>query len=91
MEYDQDSQTFLHSAYQVLADRVLAYTRRKSWSTEIIAEINRNLERGKLGCNWSLSEQDCRLKIQNASSRSEQNYWVSMRLLVQASLGRLAE
>ncbi len=91
LEYDQDSQTFLHSTYQVLADRVLSHTRRKGWSTEIIAEINRNLERGKLGCDWWLSEQDCRLNLQNASSRSEQNYWVSMRLLVKASLGRLAE
>ncbi|MHB8125259.1 MAG: DEAD/DEAH box helicase [Desulfitobacteriaceae bacterium] len=91
LEYDQASQTFLHSTYQVLADRVLAHTRLKGWSTEIIAEINRNLERGKLGCDWWLSEQDCRLKIQNASSRSEQNYWVSMRLLVKASLGRLVE
>ncbi len=91
LEYDQDSQTFIHPTYQVLADRVLAYTRRKSWNAEIIAEINRNLERGKLSCDWWLSEPDCRLKIQNSSSRSERNYWVSMRLLVQANLGRLAD
>lgn len=91
LEYDQDSQTFHHSSYQALADRVIVYTQHKCWSTEIIAEITKNLERGKLGCDWWLSEQDCRLKIQNAPSRSEQNYWVSMRLLVQASLGRLAE
>jgi superfamily II DNA or RNA helicase len=91
LEYDQDSQTFHHSSYQALADRVIAFTQHKSWSTKIIAEITKNLERGKLGCDWWLSDQDCRLKIQNAPSRSEQNYWVSMRLLVQASLGRLAE
>jgi DNA or RNA helicases of superfamily II len=91
LEYNQDTQTFLHSVYQVLADRVLAYTRRKGWSTEIITEINRNLEYGKLTCDWWLSEQDCRLKIRNASSRSEQNYWVSMRLLIKAGLGRLEE
>ncbi len=91
LEYDQDSQTFLHSAYQDLADFVLSHTRRKGWSTEVIAEINRNLECGKLSCDWWLSEQECRLKLQNASSRSEQNYWVCMRLLVKASLGRLAE
>ncbi len=90
LEYDQDSRTFFHPVYQVLADLVLAHTRRKGWNPEIIVEINRNLERGKLGCDWLLSEQDCRLQIQNASSRSEQNYWISMRLLVQASLGRLA-
>ena len=91
LEYDQDSQTFLHPAYQVLADRVLAYTRRKSWSPEIIAEITRNLERGKLSCDWWLSDQECVSKVRNASSRSERNYWVSMRLLVQVSLGRLDE
>ena len=90
LAYEQDCQTFVHASYQVLADQVLAYARQKSWSTEIIAEINRNLERGKLGCDWWLSEQECRSKSKNASSRSERNYWVSMRLLVQASLGRLA-
>lgn len=89
LEYDQDFQTFQHSSYQALADRVIAYTHHKCWSTEIIVEITKNLERGKLGCDWWLSEQDCSLKIQNAPTRSEQNYWVSMRLLVQASLGRL--
>lgn len=89
LEYDQDFQTFQHSSYQALADRVIDYTLQKCWRTEIIAEITKNLERGKLGCDWWLSEQDCRLKIQDAPTRSVQNYWVSMRLLVQASLGRL--
>ena len=91
LEYDEYSETFIHSTYQAMADRVLAYTRRKNWSTKIIAEIKRNLKRGKLSCDWWHSEQDCRIKIQNASSRSEKNYWVSMRLLVQANLGRLVE
>lgn len=90
LEYNQDTQTFIHSAYQNLANRVLAYTQLKDWSQEIIAEITRNLERGKLGCDWWLSNQDCRLKIQNASSRTERNYWVSMLLLILASHGRLA-
>jgi len=89
LEYDQDSRTFIHSAYQVLADQVLDYTKRKGWRAEIIAEITRNLELGKLSCDWWLPEQDCNLKIKNASSRSERNYWVSMQLLVKASLGRL--
>ncbi|MFW0861045.1 MAG: DEAD/DEAH box helicase [Dethiobacter sp.] len=90
LEYVQASQTFIHPAYQALADKVLDYTKRKGWSSEVIAEINRNLERGKLSCDWWLPEQDCNLKIQNASSRSERNYWVSMQLMVKASLGRLA-
>ncbi|HZK84541.1 MAG TPA: DEAD/DEAH box helicase [Desulfosporosinus sp.] len=91
LAYDQDSQTFHHPSYQALADQVIAHTQRKGWSMDIIAEITKNLERGKLGCDWWLSEQDCRLRIENAPSRSEQNYWVCMRLLVQASLCRLAE
>ncbi|MDA8441624.1 MAG: DEAD/DEAH box helicase family protein [Peptococcaceae bacterium] len=91
LAYDQDTHTFLHPTYQALADRVLAYTQRKNWSSQIIAEITRNLERGKLGCDWWFSEQECRSRINNAPSRSERNYWVCMRLLVRASLGRLAE
>lgn len=91
LEYDLDSRTFSHSAYQALTDRVLAYALRKGWKTEVIGEINRNLERGMLSCDWWLSEQECRLKSRNTSSRSERNYWLSIRLLVQASLGRLPE
>lgn len=90
LEYDQDSQTFQHFAYQALADKVIAYTHHKGWSRKVIIEITKNLERGMLGCDWWLSEQDCRLRSENALSRSEENYWISMRLLVQASLGRLA-
>ena len=91
LDYDQDSQTFHHSTYQALADRVIDYAHHKCWNTKIIVEITKNLDIGKLGCDWWLSEQDCLSKIQSAPTRSEQNYWVSMRLLVQASLGRLAE
>jgi len=89
LEYIEDSGTFIHSAYQVLADQVLDYAKRKGWRAEIISEITRNLELGKLSCDWWLPEQECNLKIKNASSRSERNYWVSMQFLVKASLGRL--
>jgi superfamily II DNA or RNA helicase len=91
LEYALDSRTFSHSAYQVLANQVLAYAHRKNWNVKIIAEISRNLERGKLSCDWWLSEQECRLRSRNASTRSERNYWLSIRLLVQTSLGRLPE
>lgn len=91
LDYEQESQSFQHPAYQALADRVLAYARRKAWSTKTINEIERNLERGKLGCDWWASEKTCSLRIQSAPSRSEGNYWITMRLLVQVSLGRLPQ
>jgi len=92
LEYDQDRQTFFHSSYQALVDQVIAYTLHKGWSTKIIVEITKNLERGKLGCDWWLSEQNCRLKIQESPPPVQNGItWVSMYLLVQASLGRLAE
>ena len=91
VDYEQESQSFRHPAYQVLADRVLAYAHRKSWSSKTISEIERNLERGKLSCDWWASEQTCGLNIQSATSRSERNYWITIRLLVQASLNRLPQ
>ena len=60
LDYEQESQSFLHPAYQALADRVLAYARRKRWNFKTISEIERNLERGKLGCDWWTSEKDLR-------------------------------
>lgn len=89
LEYEQENQSFHHPAYQALADRVLAYAQRKAWDSKTISELERNLERGKLGCDWWASEKNCGLRIQSAPSRSERNYWITMRLLVQASLGRL--
>jgi len=91
LDYEQESQSFRHPAYQVLADRVLAYAHQKGWSSKTISEIERNLERGKLGCDWWTSEQTCGLCIQSAPSRSERNYWITIRLLVQASLNRLPQ
>ncbi len=91
LDYEQESQSFLHPAYQVLTDRVLAYAHQKAWRSKTISEIERNLERGKLGCDWWASEKTCSLRIQSASSRAERNYWITMRLLVQASLNRLPQ
>lgn len=91
LEYEQETQSFIHPAYQALADQVLAYGRRQGWGPKIINEIERNLEQGKLGCDWWNSEDTCRLRIQSASSQAERNYWISMRLLVQASFKRLPQ
>lgn len=89
--YDQESQSFFHPAYEAIADRVLAYAHQKGWSSKIFNEIERNLERAKLSCDWWVSEQTCVLNIQSAASRSERNYWITIRLLVQASLNRLPQ
>ena len=89
LDYEQETHSFIHPAYQALADRVLAYGRRQGWGSRIISEIERNLEQGKLGCDWWNSEKTCGLRVQSASSRAERNYWITMRLLVQASLNRL--
>ncbi|MDD3269729.1 MAG: DEAD/DEAH box helicase [Syntrophomonadaceae bacterium] len=89
LDYEQESQSFYHPVYQALADQVMAYARRKDWSSKTVSELERNLERGKLACDWWASEKTCTLRIKSAPSRSERNYWITMRLLVQASLGRL--
>lgn len=91
LDYDQETQSFIHPVYQALADRVLAYGHRQGWNASIIKEIERNLERGKLGCDWWNSEEDCRLRTHSSSSRAERNYWITMQLLVQASFNRLPQ
>lgn len=91
LDYEQETHSFIHPAYQALADRVLAYGHRRSWSSSIIGELERNLEQGKLSCDWWVSEKTCGLRIQSASSRAERNYWITMRLLVQASHNRLPQ
>jgi DNA or RNA helicases of superfamily II len=91
LNYEQESQSFRHPAYDALADRVLAYARQKGWTPRNISEIERNLERGKLSCDWWISEKNCTARIRSAASRSERNYWITMRLVVQAGLYRLPQ
>lgn len=89
LEYDHQAQIFFHHHYQVLADRVRAYAHRQGWAAHTISEIERNLEQGKLRCDWWTSEKTCTVRIKSAHSRSERNYWITMRLMLKASLGRL--
>lgn len=81
LEYDHLNGSFIHPAYQLLADQVLAYARRRKWGPDIIGEIERNLEQGKLGCEWWNSEQECLRRSQAAPSRALRNYWITMSLL----------
>lgn len=89
LDYDQQTQTFIHPAYQIIADKVQNYCLYRGWNTTIISEIKRNLELAKLNCDWWTSEIICRANIESAATRAERNYWISILLLVQANLNRL--
>jgi superfamily II DNA or RNA helicase len=89
LDYDQETQSFSEEAYDRLSDHVLDYAQQRNWGQPIIKELERNLTLGKIRCDWWIPEKTCLEKIQRATARSERNYWITMRLLIRASLNRL--
>ncbi len=89
LRYDKEAGLFHNKEYQTLTDKVLKYAGRKAWPPLVIDEIARNLELGKLGCDWWQSEESCKLKIRLATTKSERNYWKSIWLIIKARLKRL--
>jgi len=84
LKYEEETESFYNKDYQGLIDKVLRYAYRKAWPSLVIDEIERNLELGKLGCDWWLSEDSCKTKIRLALTKSERNYWKSMWLIIRA-------
>jgi len=89
LRYDEETGSFYNKDYQVLIDKVLRYACRKAWPPLVIEEIERNLELGKLGCDWWQSEESCKMKIRLASTKSERNYWKSIWLIIKARLRQI--
>lgn len=89
LRYDEEVGSFYNKDYQVLIDKVLRYTHRKAWPSLVIDEIERNLELGKLGCDWWQSEESCKTKIRLALTKSERNYWKSIWLIIKARLRQI--
>ena len=89
LKYEEEMETFCNKDYQVLTDKVLRYAYRKAWPSMVIDEIERNLELGKLGCDWWLSEDSCKTKIRLALTKSERNYWKSIWLIIRARLRQM--
>lgn len=89
LQYDEETKSFYNSDYQLLINKVLRYARRKAWPQSVITEIARNLELGKLGCDWWQSEETCKKNIRLASTKSERNYWESIWLVIRARLKKM--
>ena len=89
LRYDEEAGSFYSKDYQALIDKVSRYARRKAWPPLVIEEIGRNLELGKLGCDWWQSEESCKMKIRLASTKSERNYWESIWLIIKVRLRQI--
>lgn len=89
LRFDEKSNAFHCVEYEKLAYKVLEYARSKTWPRIVIDEISRNLELGKIGCDWWQSEDGCKQRIRCSPTVKERNYWHSMYLMVLARLKRL--
>ena len=89
LRYDEEAGSFYNKDYQALMDKVLWYACGKVWPPLIIDEIKRNLELGKLGCDWWQSEESCKTRIRLALTKSERNYWKTIWLIIKARLRQL--
>jgi superfamily II DNA or RNA helicase len=82
--YNEDDRTFSHNMYDNLVGQVLEFASGNKWPDAIISEIKRNLEICKLSCDWWISEESCRKRIQLAINKEERNYLKSILLLIRA-------
>jgi superfamily II DNA or RNA helicase len=90
LRYDEETREFYNKDYQALTDKVLRYAQGKVWPPLVIDEIKRNLELGKLGCDWWQSEESCKMRIRLALTKPERNYWETTWLVIKARLRKLA-
>jgi superfamily II DNA or RNA helicase len=82
--YNEEDHTFCHNMYDDLVSQVLEFAAGSNWPDPIVNEIKRNLEIGKLSCDWWISEESCRKRIQLAISKEDRNYLKSILLLIRA-------
>lgn len=88
MEYEQNAQVFISERYDFLVSEVLAYIQNGEWDPEQIAEVRRNLELGRINCEWLSGEEECERMIQSADAKELRNYYIAMLLLIRARLGK---
>jgi superfamily II DNA or RNA helicase len=82
--YNEDDRTFYHAMYDDLVGQVLEFASDSKWPDPIISEIKRNLEIGKLRCDWWMSEESCTKRIHLTINKEERNYLKSILLLIRA-------
>lgn len=58
----------------------------RDWDEDQISEFERNIELGRVVCDWLLSEDESMECISRAKTKSARNYYVSMLLLAKAQL-----
>lgn len=89
LDYNEERHTFSQNQYDYYADQVLEYASMNAWPESVIKEIIRNLELGKLSCDWLMSEESCKKRIQLAVSKEDRNYMKSILLLIKARTNHL--
>lgn len=82
----REAEGFIHPYYDELTAEAMADIHNRDWDEDQIREFYRNIEMGRIACDWLLTEPACRERIDLAETRAERNYYVTMLLLIKARL-----
>lgn len=81
LAYDSDSRTFTNPVFDKKASLLLKEMQRINTNPEILSEVKRCLQTGRIKSDW-LSEPDMlKEQIQKARYASDRNYWICMKKL----------
>jgi len=83
LEYT-DTGEFIYPGYEQAAASLLKWLVKENADEAMLAETERHLEAGKVRGDWLLNAERLRQRESCAETRSERNYWITMRRLAKA-------
>lgn len=79
LDYDSETRTFIHPAYDQKAEALLAQVQDNGISKEKLQEVKRCLQLGCVRSDWMLDQSDFEERIQRSRYASDRNYWICMK------------
>jgi superfamily II DNA or RNA helicase len=82
LDYNDATGELTNSYYSRLIEPVILRAVDKNWNSAMLWELERNLKKGLITCDWWLTPDECEEKISSASSKTERNYYTDMLYLI---------
>jgi len=78
LNYNYRTGEFSNDYYSQLVSSVKLRTVENAWSNEMTRELERNLKKGLITCDWLLTEEVCEENIRKTKDKSMRNYYTAM-------------
>lgn len=87
LEYDLDKNAFYAPLFEKIKQEAIKIaSKNKNINPEMLIELEKNFEIGIVRNDWYITESQCLQNVDNAATKEEKNYWISMMYLIKAKL-----